>query len=274
MSEAGPGEIHVADPVRVAAGDAFTWQALPSFVPKGKSEPVVPHALLGATGRAPPGRSAIGCPCSAAPTSSRTSGGGSTRQSGARGGSSGSPPRRGSASRGSSPSSSARPAAAASSWRSGSARPTERRRATSRGARSGARSSVSRTTARRTPRSRTSRRSFSAIDPDLVPRAPLLGQLVGLTLPDNDAHRRARREAPQGIARGSPRHVPARTSHAPAARPRARGLPLARRALPRPARRGLARDREPSACSSCSPTDRARTWATRSASRRSRSSTS
>ena len=53
MSAAGPGEIHVADPVRVAAGDAFTWQALPSFVPKGKSEPVVPHALLGATGRAP-----------------------------------------------------------------------------------------------------------------------------------------------------------------------------------------------------------------------------
>ena len=80
-------------------------------------------------------------------------------------------------------------------------------------------------------------------------------------------HRRARREAAQGLARGAPRHVPARARQRAAARARARGLPLARRAVPRPARRGLAARSRPSVCWSCSPTDRARTWATRSASR-------
>jgi class 3 adenylate cyclase/tetratricopeptide (TPR) repeat protein len=52
MSAAGPGEVYVGDNVRQAAGDAFTWQELPSFTPKGKTELVTPHALIGATGRA------------------------------------------------------------------------------------------------------------------------------------------------------------------------------------------------------------------------------
>lgn len=53
MSAAGPGEVYVAETVRQAAGDAFTWQTLPAFAPKGKSELVKPHALISATGRAP-----------------------------------------------------------------------------------------------------------------------------------------------------------------------------------------------------------------------------
>jgi predicted ATPase/class 3 adenylate cyclase len=53
MSAAGPGEVYVADSVRHAAGDAFLWETRESFTPKGKAEAVTPHALLGATGRAP-----------------------------------------------------------------------------------------------------------------------------------------------------------------------------------------------------------------------------
>jgi predicted ATPase/class 3 adenylate cyclase len=53
MSAADRGEIYVADSVKDATGDAFAWEPRPSFTPKGKSDPVTPHALLGATGRAP-----------------------------------------------------------------------------------------------------------------------------------------------------------------------------------------------------------------------------
>ncbi|HEY7179531.1 MAG TPA: tetratricopeptide repeat protein [Gaiella sp.] len=53
MSAAGPGEIYVADGVRQAAGDMFGWETRPTFTPKGRSEAVTPYALVGVTGRAP-----------------------------------------------------------------------------------------------------------------------------------------------------------------------------------------------------------------------------
>ena len=50
---AGAGEILVGDATIRLVRDAVTVEAVPALMLKGKSEPVVPHALLGATGRDP-----------------------------------------------------------------------------------------------------------------------------------------------------------------------------------------------------------------------------
>jgi class 3 adenylate cyclase/tetratricopeptide (TPR) repeat protein len=47
MSKAPEGAIYVSDDVRLGAGDAYLWEALPNLVLKGKSAPVVAHALTG-----------------------------------------------------------------------------------------------------------------------------------------------------------------------------------------------------------------------------------
>jgi len=52
MSAAPAGRIYVADAVREAAGDAFIWERLPDLTVKGKSEPVVAWSLNGSLARA------------------------------------------------------------------------------------------------------------------------------------------------------------------------------------------------------------------------------
>ena len=52
MSKAPPGRVFVSDAVRQAAGDAFLWDALPDLTLKGKSRPIVAHALTGSLERA------------------------------------------------------------------------------------------------------------------------------------------------------------------------------------------------------------------------------
>ena len=47
MSKAPPGEIYVSDPVRHAAGDVFSWEPLEPMALKGKAEPVSVFALMG-----------------------------------------------------------------------------------------------------------------------------------------------------------------------------------------------------------------------------------
>ena len=47
MSKAPAGHVYVSDPVRLAAGDGFTWEPIPDFKVKGKSELVVAHDLTG-----------------------------------------------------------------------------------------------------------------------------------------------------------------------------------------------------------------------------------
>jgi adenylate cyclase len=52
MSKAPPGGIYVAEPVHDAAGDAFIWQRLPDLTVKGKSQPIVAYSLEGSLERA------------------------------------------------------------------------------------------------------------------------------------------------------------------------------------------------------------------------------
>lgn len=52
MSKAPEGAIYVSDDVRTEAGDAYIWEALPDLTLKGKAAPVVAHALTGSLERA------------------------------------------------------------------------------------------------------------------------------------------------------------------------------------------------------------------------------
>ncbi|MBI2763572.1 MAG: AAA family ATPase [Chloroflexi bacterium] len=52
MSKAPPGQIFVTDEIQAAAGDSFLWERLPDMTVKGKSAPVVAHALQGTLERA------------------------------------------------------------------------------------------------------------------------------------------------------------------------------------------------------------------------------
>ncbi len=47
MSKAPPGQIYVSEPVRRSAGEQFTWEELPAMTVKGKAEPVSVFALAG-----------------------------------------------------------------------------------------------------------------------------------------------------------------------------------------------------------------------------------
>jgi class 3 adenylate cyclase/tetratricopeptide (TPR) repeat protein len=51
MSKARPGEIYVTETVRQQAGDSFVWKRLPDVVVKGKSDPIRAYALTGARAR-------------------------------------------------------------------------------------------------------------------------------------------------------------------------------------------------------------------------------
>ncbi len=52
MSAAPPGSIYVTREVRESAGDAFLWQPLPEMAVKGKAAPIRPVALTGSLARA------------------------------------------------------------------------------------------------------------------------------------------------------------------------------------------------------------------------------
>ncbi len=52
MSAAPPGQIFVARPVREAAGDAFIWERLPDLTVKGKADPIEAWSLTGSLERA------------------------------------------------------------------------------------------------------------------------------------------------------------------------------------------------------------------------------
>ena len=128
-------------------------------------------------------------------------------------------------------------------------------RATSSGARSGATLlAVPGDAARAPSRSRRSSRRSREIDPALVPRAPLLDAVLGLSIPDTELtasfDAKLRKTSLENLLADCLR---ARAAHR-AARARARGLPLARPALARPARRARARRRARAPCCSCSPT--------------------
>jgi class 3 adenylate cyclase/tetratricopeptide (TPR) repeat protein len=51
MSKAPPGEIYVSDDVRRMAGDGFAWAALEPLHVKGKANPVTAYALTGSSGQ-------------------------------------------------------------------------------------------------------------------------------------------------------------------------------------------------------------------------------
>ena len=70
----------------------------------------------------------------------------------------------------------------------------------------------------------------------LPARAPLLEPVLGMSIPDNELTSHARCQAAQGLARRPAGAVPARAGGRGAARARARGLPLDRPAVARPAR--------------------------------------
>ena len=52
MSKAPPGGIYVSEPVHDAAGDAFIWERLPDLTVKGKAQPIVAYSLGGSLERA------------------------------------------------------------------------------------------------------------------------------------------------------------------------------------------------------------------------------
>jgi class 3 adenylate cyclase/tetratricopeptide (TPR) repeat protein len=62
MAKAPPGRIYVAEDVRRAAGDAFGWQALPPLAVKGKADRVSAFALAGSNRRSSHRRAAYGEP--------------------------------------------------------------------------------------------------------------------------------------------------------------------------------------------------------------------
>ena len=74
------------------------------------------------------------------------------------------------------------------------------------------------------------------IDPELVARMPLLEPVVDLQIPDNDLTRAFDAKLRKTSLEGPAGDLPSVPGGAPSARPRARGLPLARRALARSAR--------------------------------------
>jgi class 3 adenylate cyclase/tetratricopeptide (TPR) repeat protein len=49
MSKAPPGQVYASEAVRTLAGDAFAWERLPDMTVKGKAEPIVVYALSGGT---------------------------------------------------------------------------------------------------------------------------------------------------------------------------------------------------------------------------------
>ena len=78
-------------------------------------------------------------------------------------------------------------------------------------------------------------RALEEIDPALVQRAPLLGPLLGITIPENDLTELVRRQAAQDIARRPARGLPEGSRGRGVRRDRARGLSLDRPARARPA---------------------------------------
>ena len=261
MAKAPPGEIYVDDRVRTDAGDAFIWQTLPDLQVKGKKRRgrrLRPDRIARA-------RLASQDPLRAASSwAVAPSWPGSTsaldQTVAGDGPSSASPPRPGWASRGSSPSSSATPAGVACSWRSGECQSFG----------TNASYFVWREIWRRlleidetddaeaAARRAWSRRS-AAIDPALVaaraaarvrprPRDPRLGA--------DRAH--STRSCARPRSRICSPTVPPGPRATRAARPRARGLPLDRRALPRPARGAGAVGGRRCRCCSSSPIDRRR----------------
>jgi len=46
MTKAPPGQIYVSEPVRRSAGEVFTWEQLPPMTVKGKTEPITAFALI------------------------------------------------------------------------------------------------------------------------------------------------------------------------------------------------------------------------------------
>ena len=84
------------------------------------------------------------------------------------------------------------------------------------GARSGRRCFASTTACREDEQVRALEAELAAIDPALVPRAPLLGGLLGLPDSRQRPHRVVRREAAQDLARGPARRLPARAGAAKA----------------------------------------------------------
>ena len=259
MSAAPPGQIYVSEAVHHGAGDAFHVGVDPGPDRQGQGRTgrglcverlagarlAPPDPLRAAAHRA--ARGARHDPDAARRGARRPRPGHRHRRRG-----------RAWASPGSSPSSSGSRGDAGSSSRSASASRSARTRRTSSGARSGApflgiddddlRGRAASGRSKRAPRRDRSRARRTRAAPRDRGR------------PDHPGHRPhavVRREAAQDVARGPPRDLPARPGDA-TARHRARGLPLDRRAVARPARDPRPDRRPRSRSCSSSPTDRPR----------------
>ena len=190
MSRAAPGQVFVAEAVRRQAGEAFVVGAAARDGSEGEGradhrlrpDRCVTHVRRGA------GRGTH-CRSWAAARSFELSRRGSRTPARVGDASSGCLPRRAWGSRGSSRSSCARFAVAASSSRSASARRSAATRATASGARSG---DLLLGVGDELPDAElviALREELERIDPALVPRAPLLATLLGISIPDNELTR-------------------------------------------------------------------------------------
>ena len=275
MSTAPPGQAYVAESARQLAGESFTWKRLPELTVKGKDEPSRPTRSPARAGAAPGGtrrtqleivgrRDELAALSAAARAHGRAGrarrrhlGGGGRRQVAPRGGVR---PRRACRRR-------LRRLRRVSSVRHERrlrrlardlAQPASRRRRPAGRTTSAARSSGS--WRRSILRSCRARRCSA--------------RCSGIAIPDNELTAVVRREAAQGVAGGAPRRLPAGARGRGAARRRARGLPLDRPALARPARRARRGRPRRCRCCSCSPTGRPRSRAAGSGSSSCRSSAS
>ncbi len=268
MAKAQPGEIYVSEPVRRAAGDAFDWEDLAPIMVKGKAEPIAVCALTGSRRRASRRQSANEIPLVGRWAELETM---SARLDEALAGQ-------------------GRVVGVSAEAGMGKSRLVAEFARLPRAARHRRRArrvpvvrhehellrlaghlvDAAAASTRRLPEDERTwwlEAELAAIDPALVPRAPLLAGLLDLPIPDNELTAQFDAKLRKTSLEGPARRVPAGARERRAGAARARGLPLARPAVARPARGARAARRRACRCCSCSPTGRPPTSAAASASR-------
>ena len=232
MSKAPPGQIYVSEPVHRGAGAASPGRTCPTSTVKGKAGHVAAHALIGAAARRHHRRQTrYRLPMFGRDAELELLGANSTWPSPGR--ARGRNPGRGRDGEVATRRRLSVASVAEVRWSlSASARRTAAIPATSRGARFGGRCSISTTTRRRRSQLARLEAELAAIDPELVAALAVARACARPFDPRQRPHAGIRRQAAEGVPRGPARRVPAGTGRTAAAGSRARGLPLARRALP------------------------------------------
>ncbi len=236
MSKAEPGQVLVSEPIRAAAGDAFAWEGLPPLTLKGKAEPVPVFALVGAKTHAPQrevryeldifGRDAELAALTARLDTALAGAGGVVGLSAEAG--------------------LGKSRLVAELVRSARSRGITVAFGECQSFRTNTSYFVWREIWRTLLRVDESRdddeeiraleAQLAAIDPSLVPRAPLVDTVLGLSIPDTELTASFDAKLRKTSLEDLLVDVPAGSGERGAARPRARGLPLDRPALARPAR--------------------------------------